>query len=1790
MVDLHPPRKPNNGDDGDLLAEDAADATNYSAQAKPLPQASTAPDKAKHALYTADSMYGIQFYDNVLKGTDLEAMVLGDADAMRYSAMKYQLQCLFPAEDTEDDREAVLREQLTGQRQSMDDEGPTTMIRYNEQLPQRKGWLNYYSRIRPVLEAHRVIAADEDSANFLTEAALKRPLIIKIKQMERYNKATDLFASVAAADTFLKAIMTVVRWDLKEENQCAADKMGSAAYNVAGKAYQDKEGLEDFSMHGRLEEYYYVNIATREIKVSGNHRNIPGWKCLNCGGPGHKIKDCRKAPGPHTLMADGTAKKHASCRFQHSKAGCDAGPKTCPFIHTPKAGGGKGGSQRGGKANGKERTKETSTCTSSNCNRETDEPHHRFCDPCFAKRGKKTKKSTKRKAGYTYEVKKKSDGTFVERQRPTRSANHVDDAGAADDDDSSDDDSDTEMEHRGTKHRKTAKWSSWSPIALVTTMMLCLPLSAIAFDPSTSNSDDITIPIDHSAFGVWNFNASANTPQGSFMTVNMTSENTYTKTGSEFIAVNDGGASIDGGTNDKRDYKPGTYVTFRTPQICKDAGGKRHKILGYGDIGINVKNKRTGSSTVTLRKMLYIPTFKSKLVGHNQLLREGAGFHDVPAFGSQPARSFWQFPGGESVDLRKRHGLNYWVGTINKTPTKADMTQDFEANITTTEHIGILKALLQDQNVKGRPQKESLIRCRIAELGEYEPKSDPQKDNLLKLHAKLGHPSPELTARYINENYTVAEKLKLFGKPGRLFCEHCKLAKCARAPRNTTAVEKEKEFGMKTYMDISGRYVKAAVGTDYHYELAFIDSYTGYGTIVPLQSLTQVTDATRRYLQWMMKVRKSLLLPTSEKFTDDSKPGFLYTDGMWNADLGMRIHTDGANYFTSRLMDDMASKFNVDVEHAPMHSQWVNGVVERWFGTIHRRAASMRHAAGLKHETWYWSDQHACRSNNILPVTRHGGKSPHELVHGKKYDLHRHHQTFGCTAYVKNPTHNKHSDDTVGMKGIYLGKQSNGNQNVVWFPATSKKRSVVIKTNNATFGEQELSEQLISGSVPFSTPGDEPFGDSAIDEGYESNDGDDQEPPLQDTAEDKITTTQKRKPAELLLQPEKRRVTTVDDSEHAIVPDEALADVDTDVDLGTKTDEDVYHIEKFLNVRGSKQKHKHYLVKYAGYETPEWQSYKNLTKDVSFDDLKYLIKKFNAKRKEDATRRVHLAEDDDELDWHNDCNQLSHESIQDDYMDHVHFTLGKTYTSPVKAFADPVYGDMFKKASQLEHDNARKRGLAVPILLEDVPKGERIWNSTETFVLKANEKGELERAKARMAFDGSRQPDEDIAGGTVWTPKWTTVRWLFSFAAGMEWNVWSLDIPVAFGQVEPSKTRYMYYPYGTRCVDERGGTMVLKVGNIYGSRDAGLMYGNGMDKWMKSIGFVQNEYDPSLYCRKATANEKEIHVCWYVDDAAITTADTATAEWFNKQVQKRWQMPGTSTKFGLCKMFLGMNVTHAKKSIKLSSHAYINNMVKELQADGTLPKDLPTPKTPLAVKTRISRDDCAGKPRAKSKYRTFAARINWLAVTTRPDLAFAAHVLAKVADDPSEIHYEALYRVICYAAHTAKVGLKYTKQKKAERNQIISSADSSDCDDPTTRKSTSGYVTMMNGSAIAWASKTQTIRTLSSCESEIVSSCDAIRDILWIRYMTESQQRGQHGATPLGQDNASAIRIQNNPWLSQQSRSKHIHRRWLWQYDHIKEGSIRLYKVNTTEMESDSFTKALGRQAFEKLRAKFMSE
>ena len=192
--------------------------------------------------------------------------------------------------------------------------------------------------------------------------------------------------------------------------------------------------------------------------------------------------------------------------------------------------------------------------------------------------------------------------------------------------------------------------------------------------------------------------------------------------------------------------------------------------------------------------------------------------------------------------------------------------------------------------------------------------------------------------------------------------------------------------------------------------------------------------------------------------------------------------------------------------------------------------------------------------------------------------------------------------------------------------------------------------------------------------------------------------------------------------------------------------------------------------------------------------------------------------------------------------------------------------------------------------------------------------------------------------------------------------------------------------------------------------------------------------------------------------------------------------------------------------------------------------------------------------------------------------------------DPSEAHNAIGMRMVAYLANTSSNGIKCNRINTHNAHHLIASADASHQSEPITRKSTSGYICCLNGGPINWISKGQSLVSLSSCESEIVSAVEATKDVLFLRRMLADQRGIAEPATTLEQDNTSAIQIIENPELALSgSRSKHIHARYLWIKQNIDAGEIKLKKVKTDDMTSDFFTKALSPPKFLKFRAMIMS-
>ncbi|GJY52527.1 hypothetical protein Tco_0443374, partial [Tanacetum coccineum] len=141
---------------------------------------------------------------------------------------------------------------------------------------------------------------------------------------------------------------------------------------------------------------------------------------------------------------------------------------------------------------------------------------------------------------------------------------------------------------------------------------------------------------------------------------------------------------------------------------------------------------------------------------------------------------------------------------------------------------------------------------------------------------------------------------------------------------------------------------------------------------------------------------------------------------------------------------------------------------------------------------------------------------------------------------------------------------------------------------------------------------------------------------------------------------------------------------------------------------------------------------------------------------------------------------------------------------------------------------------------------------------------------------------------------------------------------------------------------------------------------------------------------------------------------------------------------------------------------------------------------------------------------------------------------------------------------------------------FASNADHAGCQD--TRRSTSGSMQFLGDRLVSWSSKRQKSAAISSTEAEYIALSGCCAQVLWMRSQLTDYGFG-FNKIPMYCDNKSAIALCCNN--VQHSRSKHIDIRFHFIKEHVENGVIELYFVNTEYQLADIFTKALGRERIE---------
>ena len=127
----------------------------------------------------------------------------------------------------------------------------------------------------------------------------------------------------------------------------------------------------------------------------------------------------------------------------------------------------------------------------------------------------------------------------------------------------------------------------------------------------------------------------------------------------------------------------------------------------------------------------------------------------------------------------------------------------------------------------------------------------------------------------------------------------------------------------------------------------------------------------------------------------------------------------------------------------------------------------------------------------------------------------------------------------------------------------------------------------------------------------------------------------------------------------------------------------------------------------------------------------------------------------------------------------------------------------------------------------------------------------------------------------------------------------------------------------------------------------------------------------------------------------------------------------------------------------------------------------------------------------------------------------------------------------------------------------------------------SGYVFILAGASVSWASKQQSCPTLSSTEAELVAAVTATQEAIYLRRLLRELNHPQDKPTRIYTDNSALVDLMKTE--KRLGNSKHFNR-LAWLRHQVRRNIVDIVLIPATMQTADYLTKVLPRTAFEQCR------
>jgi hypothetical protein len=457
----------------------------------------------------------------------------------------------------------------------------------------------------------------------------------------------------------------------------------------------------------------------------------------------------------------------------------------------------------------------------------------------------------------------------------------------------------------------------------------------------------------------------------------------------------------------------------------------------------------------------------------------------------------------------------------------------------------------------------------------------------------------------------------------------------------------------------------------------------------------------------------------------------------------------------------------------------------------------------------------------------------------------------------------------------------------------------------------------------------------------------------------------------------------------------------------------------------------------------------------------------------------------------------------------------------------------------------------------DLPPGRKCIGTKWVFKTKRDGNNNFLRYKSRLVAKGYAQiPGIDYDRTFAPVVRIESIRCLLAVAAFEDLDIKHVDCKTAFLNGDSDLCIYVQQPEGF--VSRRHPNKVLRLNkSLYGLKQAPRIWYLLLCNVIQSYGFEPLESDTSIYYSPSF----NALIAVYVDDILIFSRSKSTSDEIFTLLRKHFSMQD----LGYPQTFLGLNVVrNDDATITINQAGYIDRMLERFDMTNAV-----SAKTPLDPSLPLLKAKDSDKRANVLLYQELVGSLNHLAVFSRPDISNAVSQLSQFLQDPTETHLKAARHVLRYLKGSCKLSITYGG---AQNLLIIGFTDADWGGDKNDRKSTTGYVYMVNNGAVSWSSRKQTTVAVSTTEAEYMAISDAAREAL-ARSQLYGEFLNRLPAPLILSDNQGALDISENPTNYQ--RAKHIDIRYHFVRHVLHSDQIALDYVPTTQNPADILTKAL---------------